>query len=102
MLDTERFFIWTYRYNDNDELAILACKNAFQKTSPDILTNDITRLIRTNELVDIDRGFRPVGGFSSAEWKTWAAFKLCSVIEVYLIDDKDGTNRVLKWSAAEV
>ncbi len=83
-----RYWIWSYRYNDNDELAILVAKNAYKQKLPDILNSDITRLIKIDKLigVDVDRGFRPVGNFESTEWDTWLAFELCPAIEIYNIE----------------
>ncbi len=86
-----RYWIWTYRYNDNDELAILVAKKAFESTHPDVMHSDVTRLIREHEaeLVDVGRGFRSVGNFESTEWDTWLAFELCPAIEIYSLDVKD-------------
>ena len=97
---TERFWYWTYRYNDNDELAVLVAKrDSYRSFGPGILNSDVTRLIKSDKLigVDVDRGFHPIKGTSSAEWKTWAAFQLCPVIEVYKVNTRDDAGLVLRW-----
>lgn len=97
---TEPYWYWTYRYADNNELAVLVAKKAYDQNHPNIMAMDISKLIKGDRLigVDVDRGFRPMGGSGAEEWKTWAAFELCPVIEVYYLD----VDRSLAWRTLKI
>lgn len=96
-----KHWIWTFRYNDNDELAILVAKKAFKQKHPDVMTADVTKLVRAIKLIEENREFRPVGNFSTTEWETWLAFELCPAIEIYYLGNLDDIDRALRWRTLE-
>ncbi len=93
---TDHYWFWTFRYADNKELAILVA-TADERFSGYQSTIRVMDLIPKHKLVDTSRIIYS-SGVGSAEWKTWVAFDLCPLIEVYA---SNHVEPVMLWRRVE-